>query len=392
MISSSLCELEDIRTDGTVAPVVYKINAQRPVKLNPAWVSSVREIDCPFLHTLEIQQTSGRIQDLSAITFDKADGSIIIATNDFAYDAVRLTLTVTKTSILSLTDASSAAHKISVGFKDICWESNLVAPQFVVNELSFDLYEAQTFFFTNMENTSEAPAFCGGFSYSLEYVSGPLTKTGSLSAYKISPVSANNHQITGTVSSNQWIGVHQLALKGTNGMYDPSGGARGNNGLFNSVLSEPLTLEITNPCLGTVLNPYSRFALPTVLTVPAGQAQEVRLVQGPRDSVSLMYGNGYDRCGKRSYVIYREDGTPYMDDAFTIYHYGKDSNGADLIALSLLSSTQGPLLTQKMRVDVYLNDYQERTKIQYPMTLEYRECYASRFEGASIAEQRVQVG
>ena len=47
---------------------------------------------------------------------------------------------MTKTSILSNTDAKSAAYSISIDFKDICWESTLIAPQFTENSLSFDLF------------------------------------------------------------------------------------------------------------------------------------------------------------------------------------------------------------------------------------------------------------
>ena len=68
-----------------------------------------------------------------------------------------------------------------------------------------------------MENTSEGPTFCGGFTYSLVYVTGPLANTNPLSVYNIKPISAGQHEITGTLSGTKWIGRHKIRLQGTLG-------------------------------------------------------------------------------------------------------------------------------------------------------------------------------
>ena len=79
-----------------------------------------------------------------------------------------------KTSLLSASAHREAAYAISVSFEDVCWESTLVAPSFFTSSLTYDLFQEQSIYFNNMENTSEGATFCGGFTYDLRYVSGPL--------------------------------------------------------------------------------------------------------------------------------------------------------------------------------------------------------------------------
>lgn len=121
-----------------------------------------------------------------------------------------------------------------------------------------------------MENTSEGTTFCGGFTYDLSYISGPLMGTRALDIYEISQVSLMLHEITARITNKDWLGVHTIVLRGTNGLLDESANARGNKGLFKTVESDPLTIEILNPCLTTVLNPDSALQFPELLDVPLG--------------------------------------------------------------------------------------------------------------------------
>lgn len=75
-----------------------------------------------------------------------------------------------------------------------------------------------------MDNLSHDQKFCGGFSYELSYISGPLSSSQANSIYQINKV---NNEITGIVSLNPWIGDHKIALRGINGVYDSSTNARG---------------------------------------------------------------------------------------------------------------------------------------------------------------------
>ena len=120
-----------------------------------------------------------------------------------------------------------------------------------------------------MENESEGDEFCGGFTYELVYESGPLKDaTADLSFYDIEANGNSQHLITGTVQLDKWIGTHQFVIRGTNGAYNRSANARGVNGLFNSVDSDPFTIDITNPCQDTILDPNRQLDIPSSLSVP----------------------------------------------------------------------------------------------------------------------------
>ena len=71
-----------------------------------------------------------------------------------------------------------------------------MAPQFIYTGVSFELYQSQSIYFNNMENLSEGSTFCGGFTYSLDYVSGPLsTGSDALKVYEFVPSSVSMHKV-----------------------------------------------------------------------------------------------------------------------------------------------------------------------------------------------------
>ena len=61
-------------------------------------------------------------------------------------------------------------------------------------------------------------------------------------------------------------------IKGTNGAPDSTTNARGRKGLFLSALSTPLSLNITDPCVDTVINGNAQFKLKEALETPVGQS------------------------------------------------------------------------------------------------------------------------
>lgn len=155
-------------------------------------------------------------------------------------------------------------------------------------------------------------------------------------------------------------------------------------GLFNSVYSEPLSLKISDPCLGAILNPDRSLRVPLLFTVPLGETQATKQLQGTKDSVSMKYGNGYELCGPRSYQVYTETDEPFLSDAL-IMRSGKsgDLSGADLVSLTLLSYEIGPILSHKVKLIVRLDRYPEQ-KVSFPVTLEYRECHVESFMGIPV--------
>ena len=92
---------------------------------------------------------------------------------------------------------------------------------------------------------------CGGFTYELEYISGPLIALGidHMSVYALSD-SGSAVTITGTPISKSWLGVHMLRLKSTNGQ---SGGTS----LYNSAYSNSFQVKIVDACERSIVNPGS---------------------------------------------------------------------------------------------------------------------------------------
>ena len=62
---------------------------------------------------------------------------------------------------------------------------------------------------------------CGGFTYELEYLSGPAKDAGinHLTIYTLTDIGTTITQTTthGNPAAKVWIGEHQFRLKGTNG-------------------------------------------------------------------------------------------------------------------------------------------------------------------------------
>lgn len=160
--------------------------------------------------------------------------------------------------------------------------------------------------------------------------------------------------------------------------------SRGVNGLFKSIMSEPIKLEVTNPCLSSELNPDGELKLPYILSVPLGETEASWNMIGTKDSVSVKYGNGYNLCGPRAYRLRNQMGEPLLNDSLKMRQERVESiEGADAISLNLKSFELGPSMKKKIVVEVYLEEYPDRS-ISFQTTLEYRECYSMNFKGAQI--------
>lgn len=126
----------------------------------------------------------------------------------------------------------------------------------------------------------------------------------------------------GTIFDRSWIGIHTLKIRSTNGRLTNDPLARGRNGLFNSVLSKPLTISIVDPCLNSIVNSDSSLRLNEMI-VQEGSDLLVVGYKGPKDSASIKYGNGYDKCGSLTYEWFdtkmqRKFDNPYFSFDFAI--------------------------------------------------------------------------
>lgn len=141
----------------------------------------------------------------------------------------------------------------------------------------------------------------GDHSYVMNYVSGDLSDPADqaelIALYTID--NANN-MITGLAADRKFIGAHTLTLTGKNA------------DKFDSYTSPNFVFTIVDPCLVTTLNPTDAdndaiAMLDMTSTVKASRAEN-QYFDEMKDSTSKTYGDGYDRCGPRSYTILDTDG------------------------------------------------------------------------------------
>ena len=190
---------------------------------------------------------------------------------------------------------------------------------------------------------------CGGFTYALEYLSGPLIGTSVVhtNTYTVGGVAdyAVGESMTGTPMEMEWLGAtiydsgtHQYRLSCTNGETLTN---RGVNGLFNTVYSDPFEVTIVNPCLTSIVNNDKAFALADMV-VPVGNTQEVSATYSrPSDSTSIKYGvTGYDRCEEVRYDVLN-DGGQRIEHRFLDLAVGTDPSQPDGLALTLFSEAEG---------------------------------------------------
>jgi len=101
---------------------------------------------------------------------------------------------------------------------------------------------------------------------------------------------------------------------------------------------------------------------------------------GPTDSVSVTYGNGYDRCGNLTYKWFDAGGdvfeNSYFSSNFTIV-----DRGADNLQQNLTSTATGTTLYDYLTLVVSLKDYPASTPATFKVKLEYRECFPFNFRG-----------
>ena len=66
------------------------------------------------------------------------------------------------------------SYLFTVEFRDKCWDSTLTEATLTNAPYTFDLWSPEIMPFTSMQSVPDGEGGCGGFSYQLEYLSGPL--------------------------------------------------------------------------------------------------------------------------------------------------------------------------------------------------------------------------
>jgi hypothetical protein len=62
-------------------------------------------------------------------------------------------------------------------------------------------------------------------------------------------------------------------------------------------------IRIKDSCASSIINSNSALSVESTLAVPLGLGYKSMALSGPSDSASIVYGNGFDVCGKRKYSL-----------------------------------------------------------------------------------------
>ena len=146
-------------------------------------------------------------------------------------------------------------YLFDITFKDPCWDATLT-PASMSSWFTWDLWEAESMTATAMIN-AEYGINCGGFTYELEYVSGPLIAAGidpnTIYTLVESGGSGGPLDLTGTPIDRQWLGDHTYRIKCSNGNVANAPAGDG-TGIYNSVYSNDFVVRVIDPCLISVVN------------------------------------------------------------------------------------------------------------------------------------------
>ena len=122
--------------------------------------------------------------------------------------------------------------------------------------LTVDLYSELNLGYNSMLHLSDVD--CGGYTNQFKYIDGPALDGSEpygadMSQFTFSEEFEGEFTLQGQVTDKLWIGTHSFQIQSRNGVFD-EGSERGENGLFESVDSEILTITVEDPCTEAVIN------------------------------------------------------------------------------------------------------------------------------------------
>ena len=85
---------------------------------------------------------------------------------------------------------------------------------------------------------------CGGFTYGLNYIDGVNNELNLIARIE------ETHVTFGKIFNRINLGSHKISLTATNGVTNPSV-SYGNQGLFKSLESQHITINLEDPCFET---------------------------------------------------------------------------------------------------------------------------------------------
>ena len=115
--------------------------------------------------------------------------------------------------------------------------------------------------------------------------------------------------------------------------------------------------------------------------------KEVRLT-GPKNSVSQLYGNGYNSCGSLSYQILDSNARKTANSPIFSLESKTDMRRGDELVFKVTSAAgNGPVITEKFIILIYLNLISKAQPKLLPISVSYRECEVIEYVPPKIDNQ-----
>jgi len=219
-------------------------------------------------------------------------------TADFAYDLEEWNMNLVMASRESTHANREGSEDFKLTLLDLCWDMVLTAPSSA--DAVYDLWQSYQHPFTSLANSNEQA--CYGFTHELIYVAGPFDSMAHpTDPLLIGPdLTLHFTQGAGTFDAThtdfEWLGVHTFKIKGTNGNLATAN----NRKLYKSSYTADFTITILNPCETSIVQdePLQNFEIGVKSGIP-----ETWYYDNNKDSASVTYGDGYDKCGPRVHYI-----------------------------------------------------------------------------------------
>lgn len=122
------------------------------------------------------------------------------------------------------------------------------------------------------------------------------------------------------------------------------------------------------------------------MRVPSGSDRLEYEYKGPTNSISLIYGNGYDKCGPLVFKYLTLDGVDEFNLKVFETNTERHVGFADDFSMSLLSERTGTEMTANATLHIELEKYPTSIPATFQVNLTYRECFPTDFSGPFIED------
>lgn len=119
--------------------------------------------------------------------------------------------------------------------------------------------------------------------------------------------------------------------------------------------------------------------------VQSGLNQEILELTGPTNSISTVYGNGYNQCGSLQYQIYNEEGNALARTSHFFLTSATDLENGDPITLRVDSAPgNGSIITEYFTIKINLRQISQVDALFIPISISYRECDVVEYKAPKI--------